>query len=218
MAFVEGVFELFEKAASGAGGDQSLQVELDMPQSWSPDGRFLLYLKIDAVAGADLWALPMTGERKPLPVVRTRFDERRGQFSPNGQWVAYESNESGSFQIYVQRFPASGGKRQVSTAGGSQVRWRHDGKELFYVAPDRRLMAVPIAMAADGQTLDTGEPVPLFLTHLAQGPGITETRSQYAVAPDGRFLMNARVDEIAVAPPITIVANWQGALGARERR
>jgi serine/threonine protein kinase len=210
---------LFEKAASGAGGDQSLRVELDMPQSWSPDGRFLLYLKIDAVAGADLWALPMppmTGEGKPYPVVKTRFDERRGQFSPDGQWVAYESNQSGPFQIYVERFPASGAKRQVSTAGGSQVRWRHDGKELFYVAADQRLMAVPIAVAADGQTLNPGEPVPLFLTHLAQGPGITETRWQYAVAPDGRFLMNTRLDE--TAPPITIVANWQGALGRREMR
>jgi serine/threonine protein kinase len=207
-----GPFELFEKAASGAGGDQPLRAEVEMPQSWSPDGRFLLYSKIDAVTGADLWALPMTGERKPFAVAQTPFDERRGQFSPDGRWVAYESNASGRFQIYVQPFPTSGGKWQVSTAGGSQVRWRPDGKELFYVAADERLMAVSIAVAADGQTLNPGDPVPLFPTHLAQGPGITGTRSQYAVAPDGRFLMNVRIDEAATAPPITVVINWAAAL------
>jgi Tol biopolymer transport system component len=203
-----GPFELFEKEASGAVGEQPLGAEVEMPLSWSPDGRFLLCSKNDAKTGFDLWALPMTGERKPIPVARTRFDERRGQFSPDGRWVAYESNESGGFQIYVQPFPASGGKWQVSTAGGTQVRWRHDGKELFYVASDRRLMAVSITAGADGQTLNTGEPVPMFLTHLAQGPGIPENRSQYAVAPDGRFLMNVSVEQAATAPPITVVVNW----------
>ena len=151
-------------------------------------------------------------ERKPFPVAQTRFDERCGQFSPDGRWVAYEANDSRVFQTYVQPFPASGAKWQVSTEGGSQVRWRHDGKELFYIASDQRLMAVSIAVAADGQTLNRGEPVPLFLTHVAQGPGIPGTRSQYAVAPDGRFLMNVPVDEAATAPPITVVVNWAAGL------
>ena len=205
-------FELFEKVVSGAGGEQPLHVEVDVPESPSPDGRFLLYSKTGANTGADLWALPMTGDRKPFPVLQTRFDERRSQFSPDGRWVAYESNDSGRFQIYVQPFPASGGKWQVSSAGGSQVRWRHDGKELFYVAPDQRLMAVPIAVAADGQTLNGGEPVPLFMTRLAQGAAITGTRSQYAVAADGRFLMNVIVEETAPTPPITVVVNWAARL------
>jgi Tol biopolymer transport system component len=154
----------------------------------------------------------MVGNPKPFPLVQTRFDERRGQFSPDGRWVAYESNDSGRFQIYVQPFPASGGKWQMSTAGGSQVRWRHDGKELFYLAPDQRLMAVPIAVAADGQTLTGGEPAALFMTHLAQGAAITGTRSQYAVAADGRFLMNVIVEETAPTPPITVIVNWAARL------
>jgi serine/threonine protein kinase/Tol biopolymer transport system component len=203
-----GPFELFEKEASGATGEQPLRAEVEMPLSWSPDGRFLLCSKNNAKTGFDLWALPMTDERKPIPVAQTRFNERRGQFSPDGRWVAYESNDSGVFQIYVQPFPASGGKWQVSTDGGTQVRWRHDGKELFYIASDRRLMAVSITAGADGQTLNPGEPVPLFLTHLAHGPGIPENRSQYAVARDGRFLMNVSVEEAVTAPPITVVVNW----------
>ena len=102
----------------------------------------------------------------------------------------------------------------MSTAGGNQPRWRPDGKELFYVAPDGRLMAVSIAVAADKQTLETGAPVPLFATRLASGSGITgvgRAKPQYAVAPDGRFLMNVAVEE-ATAPPITIVLNWDTAL------
>ncbi len=205
-------FELFEKAASGASEEHSLGVKAVVAQSWSSDGRFLLFRQTDATTGADLWALPMTGERKPFPVMRTRFDERFGNFSPDGRWLAYESNESGQFEIYVRPFPGSGGKWQVSPAGGTQVRWRHDGKEIFYLAPDGRLMAVPISVAADAQTLTVDVPVPLFLTHLAEGPGIVAGRNQYAVASDGRFLMNVSVDDAVPAPPITIVQNWQAAI------
>ena len=206
-------FELFERSLSGAGGDQPLHADVDVPQSWSSDGRYLLYVKFDANTGSDLWALPMTGEKRPIPVVQTRsFDERGGQFSPDGRWVAYESNETGRFEIRVQPFPPSGAKWQVSTAGGTQVRWRLDGKELYYVAPDRRLMAVPISVAADSQALNAGTPAPLFLTHLAEGAGVTGYRPQYAVAHDGRFLMNVSVEETAPALPITVIANWAGGL------
>jgi len=204
--------ELYEKAASGASQEHSVGVKVENAQSWSPDGRFLLFEQTDATTGADLWALPMTGERKPFPVVQSRFDERFGNFSPDGRWLAYESNESGQFEIYVRPFPGSGGKWQVSTAGGTQVRWRHDGKEVFYLAPDGHLMAVPISVASDAQTLTVGVPVPLFLTHLAAGSGVIAGRNQYAVASDGRFLMNVSVDDAVPAPPITIVENWQAAI------
>ena len=179
-----------------------------------PDGRFLLYATQHPKTGPDLWALPLAGERKPFPVVQTPFDETAGQFSPDGRWVAYQSNESGPAQIYVRPFPGPGGQWQVSTAGGSQPRWRPDGKELFYVAPDARLMAVSIAVGADRQTLEAGAPVPLFRTRLASGsniPGGVMSRPQYAVASDGRFLMNVAV-EGATAPPITVVLNWDAAL------
>ena len=203
--------ELFEKASTGASEEHSLGVRAEIPESWSPDGRFLLFVN-NASTGTDLWALPMTGDRKAFPVVQTRFDERRGQFSPDGRWVSYESNESGVFEIYVRGFPGSGGKWQISTAGGTQARWRRDGKELFYIGPDGRMMAAPIATASDGQTLNVGQPVALFMTHLATGSGITANRPQYDVAADGRFLLNTNVDDSLPAPPITIVQNWQAAL------
>jgi hypothetical protein len=100
---------------------------------------------------------------------------------------------------------------QVSTGGGSQVRWRPDGKELYYIAPDARLMAVPVGAGKDGQTLDVGVQAPLFRTRLASGSNVISAKPQYAVASDGRFLLNVRVDE-DTAPPLTVVLNWQEAL------
>ena len=212
-----GVGDLFEKPASGAGNEQPLLVtpENKTPLAWSPDGRFLLYATENPKTGADLWALPLVGERKPFPVVQTPFDEAEGQFSPDGRWVAYQSNESGQVQIYVRPFPGPGGQWQVSTAGGVQPQWRPDGKELFYVAPDARLMAVPIAVGADRQTLEAGAPAPLFPTRLASGANISVgaalSKPQYAVAPDGRFLMNVSVDGPSDSP-ITVVVNWDAGL------
>ncbi len=211
-----GVFDLFEKPSNGVGDEQPLLVsgEAKAPLSWSPDGRFLLYGNQDPKTGADLWALPMFGDRKPFPVVQTPFEEAAGQFSPDGRWVVYQSNASGRMEIDVRPFPGPGGQWQVSTAGGSQPRWRPDGKELFYIAPDARLMAVPIAVGTDGQTLEPGAPVPLFPTRLASGANILSggfSKPQYAVAPDGRFLLNTAVDE-ETASPITIVLNWDAGL------
>ncbi len=153
-------------------------------------------------------AAPANGS-PAFPIVQTRFDETGGQFSPDGRWITYESNESGSVEVYVQAFPGPGRKSQVSVAGGYEPRWRPDGKELFYIAPDGRLMAVAIGVGADDQTLETSAPVALFATRLASGSGITGVarKPQYAVARDGRFLMNVAV-EGTTASPITIVLNW----------
>ena len=179
------------------------------PEDWSSDGRFLLYFQNDPKTGYDLWVLPLFGERKPFPFVNTSFIERNGQFSPDGRWVAYESNESGRNEIYVQAFPGPGGKWQVSTGGGIEPRWRRDGKELFYIALDGKLMAAPIQAA--GQALEAGAPISLFQTRIVGG-GQSGWRQQYAVAPDGqRFLINITVDE-STASPITIVTNWARAL------
>jgi hypothetical protein len=142
-------------------------------------------------------------------VAHTRFDERQGQFSADGRWVAYVSNESGSDEVYIQAFPGPGGKRLVSAAGGSDPRWRRDGQELFYVARDNKLMAVSIEIGADRSTLSPGAPVALFQTRFAIGANITLgwlSKPQYAVAPDGRFLMNVTVEDPAA--PITIFQNW----------
>jgi eukaryotic-like serine/threonine-protein kinase len=210
--------DLFEKPANGATDGQPLlsTPQNKAPLAWSPDGRFLLYAAQNPKAQSDLWALPLTGERKPVPVATTSFDEVQGQFSPDGRWVAYASNESlGGYEIYIRPFPGPGGKSQVSTGGGIYPRWRRDGHELFYVAPDNRMMAAPIRVAADGRSLSPGAPVALFATRLTTGntgnAGYT-SRAQYAVAPDGRFLLIATTDDAAAASPITIVQNWTAGL------
>ena len=210
-----GPWDLFEKAASGAGDEQPLLVtgELKSPLAWSPDGQVLLYAVQHPKTGMDLWALPLAGDRKPFPVVQTPFDELSGQFSPDGRWVSYQSNESGQCRFTSDRFRGSGGPWQVSTEGGSQPRWRPDGRELFYVAPDARLMAVPIAVGGTRRRWrgarrcrSSGRGSPAARTF----PGLM-SKPQYAVASDGRFLMNVAV-EGATAPPITVVLNWDAAL------
>jgi Tol biopolymer transport system component len=206
-----GPVSLYEKAASGAGDEHLLAADAGVPLSWSADGRFVLYSRADPKTGTDLWVLPMTGERKPLAVVQAAMEQPGGEFSPDGRWLAYESNESGRFEVYVQPFPDAGGKWQMSSAGGTQPRWRRDGKELYYVAADARLMAVPVATNQDGKTPGLGVPAPLFGTRLATGAGVTAGRPEYAVAPDGRFLMNTVVEDTAPAP-ITIVLNWDSGL------
>jgi len=209
----KGVNDLFEKPARGTADEQPLLVtsQAKSPLDWSPDGRFLLYSTQDPRTGSDVWALPLTGERKPFAVLDSSFEEIEGQFSPDGRWLAYASNESGRYEIHVRTFPEAGGQRQVSLAGGVQPRWSRDGRELFYVAPDTRLMTVPIRLAADAHALEPGPPMPLFPTRLATGTNIATAgflaRAQYAVAADGRFLMNIAADE-AVASPITIVQHW----------
>lgn len=141
----------------------------------------------------------------PFPVVQTVFEERDGQFSPDGKWIAYQSNESGRFDVYVQPFPGPGGKLPVSTNGGAQVRWRRDGKELFYIALDGRLMAVPIERTSNGQSLEPGTPVPLFATRV--GGARNFGRQQYVVSADGRFLMITVTEEAPA--PITLILNWK---------
>ena len=110
---------------------------------WSADGRFLLY-EISSAGNQDLWLSPFDGDRTPYPFLSSPARETQGQFSPSGTWIAYTSDESGSPEVYVRRFPDTGTKWRISTHGGAQGRWRHDGKELFYLALDGRLMAVDI--------------------------------------------------------------------------
>jgi Tol biopolymer transport system component len=208
-----GAYDLYEKPATGTGDEQRLFASSDdkIPSDWSTDGRVLLYVNETKETGRDLWALPMQsqGVGTPFPVVRTLFGEDQGQFSPDGRWIAYRTNESGQNEIYVQAFPGPGGRARVSTQGGSQPRWRRDGKELFFVARDGRLMAVPFAGPSNGQTPNVSAPVALFATRLtARGA----PKPQYAVAPDGqRFLMVINADE-TTASPITIVQNWLAGL------
>ncbi|HEY8225534.1 MAG TPA: hypothetical protein VIG25_09670 [Pyrinomonadaceae bacterium] len=145
-----------------------------------------------------------------LPFIQTEFIETQGRFSPDGRWVAYASNESGPYQIYVQSFPLSGGKWQVSTMGGAQPQWRRDGRELFYLAPDRKLMTVEVN--GTESTFVAGIPKPLFEAHVNTiFPGIGGA-SYYSAAGDGqRFLVNTLAGD-PTPSPLTVVMNWTAGL------
>jgi Tol biopolymer transport system component len=180
------------------------------PMDWSADGRFLLYDSLDPKRGFDMWALPLGGDgagaAKPFEVVQTDFNEGLAQFSPDRPWIAYQSDKTGRFEIYLRPFPGPGSDTLVSTAGGGQVRWGPDGKELFYVGTDDRLMAVPISFSPDGKSVEFGTPTGLFTTNVGS-TAVNVYRQQYAVSPDGRsFVMHSFAGD-ASASPITVILN-----------
>ena len=135
------------------------------PLDWSADSRFLLYSSTNPSHGSDIWALPLGGDRRPFEVVRTDFNESQAQFSLDGNRI-YQSDKSGRDQIYLRPFPGPGEDVPVSTEGGIQPRWNPKGKELFYVAADDRLMAVPIRFSSDKKSVEPGAPVALFPTNV----------------------------------------------------
>jgi Tol biopolymer transport system component len=204
-SFRKGPANLYVKPTTGAGAEEVLveNRNIKYAHDWSKDGRFLLYAEIDLKTGRHLWAVATSGdERKPIPVTKTPFEELNGQFSPDGRLVAYETNESGRFEIVVQPFPSPTGKWQVSTNGGIQPRWSANGKELYYIAPDNRLMAASIV---SGATFAAATPVPLFSVTLPPGTGAN--KQQYAVSSDGRFLINQPAESYT-PKPITLLLNW----------
>lgn len=204
--------DIYQKAASGAGKEELLlRVGRDLRiQDWSRDGKFLLYIPdiTDPKTDADLWLLPLEGDGKPIPFLATPFRETNGQFSPDGKWIAYRSNETGQDQIYVQPVPATGAKFQISTAGGGRPRWRRDGKELFYVSADGSLMAVPIQL---GASVEAGVPKPLFDFPTPLAFGVHQF--YYQPTADGqRFLVNIPASQEGSSAPVKMVVNWQAGL------
>ncbi|HEX8746539.1 MAG TPA: protein kinase, partial [Pyrinomonadaceae bacterium] len=199
---------LYHKLSSGAGNDELLlQTASDaFPDDWSPDGRFILYeMNAGTKTRFDLWVLPTFGDRQPFPFLQSEFDETHAQFSPDGRFVTYVSNESGRAEVYVQSFPGPGGKWQVSMAGGDQPQWRRDGKELFYIAPDKTLVAVPVT-ASD--SFETGTPVALFRTRVPT-TALTDERNNYVVSPDGKRFLISNLLEEGNTQPVTLVLNWE---------
>jgi hypothetical protein len=204
----KGLGDLYRKRSTGAGSEELL---LESPlqknvDDWSPDGRFLLYNAEDPATARDLWVLPLQGDRKPFVFLKTNFEEHRGQFSPDGRFVAYVSNESGRHEIYVRPFPEAGGQWQVSAAGGIQPRWSHDGKEIYYIAPDGKLMAT--AILSKNAAVEPGTPTMLFQTRIPGGGTNAYTRQQYDVSSNGRFLVATTIDD-TVTSPITLLLNWK---------
>jgi Tol biopolymer transport system component len=220
-----GSLDLFQRFSNGAGAEEPLLVDdrLKFAQSWSADGRYILFSSVLAPGpergpgrggGAErqndsargLWALPLSGDRKPLPVVLSAFVTLPARLSPDGRWLAYVSAENGRPEVFVTSFPVPGGKTLVSAAGGTQPRWRRDGREIFYRsnANGEKLMAA--SMSAKGAALEVGSVQALF-----DLPQLSPVRYAYDVSPDGqRFLLNVRggVTPTAAAAPFTIVVNW----------
>lgn len=204
-----GAYQLYEKAANGAGTTQPLTEDhalSEAPDSWSSDGRYIAYERVglQGKTGSEIWILPLFGDKKPFPFLSSASNESMASFSPDGKWLAYVSDESGRAEVYIVPFPKRSGKWQVSTEGGTRPRWRRDGKELFFVSLGNKLMAVPVR--EENNTLDIGSPEPLFQ--------INPPDSQYAgwiydVTPDGkRFIVATRLPEPPSAEPITLVVNW----------
>jgi Tol biopolymer transport system component len=202
-----GKLELFLRdLTADHGGEVPLPSEGMNPvaQSWSRDGHLIVFAAFDPEMHTDLWLLPISGDRVPIPLLRTKANEYQGQISPDGRWIAYTSDTSGQEQVYVQSFPSPGPQKwQVSTSGGGDPRWRSDGQELFYIAADRRLMAVPVKPAT---AFAHEMPVPLFDTGVP--PSWYEARNLYDVSRDGSFLFMTPIEDDRTLP-FTIVLDWR---------
>jgi Tol biopolymer transport system component len=208
-----GHYNIYERPASG-GGDGRLLVDTDqakIPQDVSPDGQQLLYASLDPTSGWDLWTVSLKTPATPTVLLKTPFQELGGQFSPDGRFVAYHSNESGRYEVYVQSLAEPSGRIQVSNSGGGQPRWRRDGKELFYISLDGKVMATSITARPESPTLEFGAPTALFAVDITGGPILLNNTAHYWPAPDGqRFLINVSIDP---TPPITLLYNWNPATG-----
>jgi serine/threonine protein kinase len=206
-------WDLYTKSVDGALGTEEPVFETKQDElipDWSPDDRFLIFrAHPPAAVISDIWAVPLAGTRKPFPVVETEFDERNAKFSPDSKWIAYQSNESGRYEIYIRPFPNAREKSQfrVSTNGGAQPTWRRDGKELYYVALDDRLMAVPIQVAPNAAAVAAGTPVALFASRIVGGA--VQPNPQYTPSPEGKRFLIHTVGEIVNSSPITVILNWK---------
>ncbi|HET6372276.1 MAG TPA: protein kinase [Candidatus Polarisedimenticolia bacterium] len=210
-----GHFDLYVKAASGVGSEELLlQSPFDkFVTDWSPDGSRILFAQLDPNMNSmgDLWTISPVGDRQPKLYLGTPFDESDGRFSPDGRWVAYVSDESGRKEIYVAPFPTPNGKWQVSTTGGKEPRWASHGSELFYLAPDNRLMVASVSGA--GESFRVTGVSPLFQINPSQQLG-----GKYDIDAGGRrILVNARLSS-EDASPITLVVNWTAGIRTRTAR
>jgi tRNA A-37 threonylcarbamoyl transferase component Bud32 len=198
--------DIFRKPSDGTGSEEPLVTSPvnKLLGDWSRDGKYIVYIQTGEKGGSDFWVLPLFGEHKPFPVLQTTFNNGFPAFSPDGRWLLYTSDESGQSEIYVMPFQGAAGKWQISTKGGVLAAWRGDSKEIFYLANDSRVMAVPVS--AQGNQFQVGEAKPLFRLI-----GSSQSSGFFLVSGDGqRFLSAAPTEEKSV--PMTLVFNWIAAV------
>jgi Tol biopolymer transport system component len=203
---------ILEKSATGAGMETKVDSGdvASIPVHWSPDDKYIVFSRQRSGGnGFDNWLLPLFGDRMPRPYLESTFDRIQSRISPDSRYLAYTTNESGTFQIVVQTFPdPNGGKWQISADGGVQPKWRRDGRELYYLSLDGKIMAVPVST---GATFTAGRPMALFQTSLTVNRRSPTRDRQYDVAPDGRFLISVPAANAAYIP-FTVMVNWDSLL------
>jgi eukaryotic-like serine/threonine-protein kinase len=207
---VGGNINFYRKPSNGTGQEELLQEGSGtnrLATDWSPDGKSLLFAVGDLAATGQIWTLPLTGERKPIPLVNGGFVSTSARFSPDGRWIAYASYESGRSEVYVLPFGGGAGKWQISNAGGTQPVWHRGGKELFYWSAENTLVSVPITLKAG--IVEVGAAHTLF--RLSYPVGTVGLSSPYDVTADGqRFIVVVTTER--AARPITLVTNWTAEL------
>lgn len=207
-----GIADIYLRPIAGPEQDTLLlrTTENKNVNDWSPDGEQIVYISVSPTTNADIWTVSRTGNAPPVAYLRTPANEIQARVSPNGRWLAYASDESGTWEVYVQAFPVAGSKRGISVGGGAQPQWRRDGRELLYLSADHRLMSVDVQ--TDGP-FRASKPRPLFRVPVAGG--LNAYRRQYLPTADARqFLVDSVGADIDRAP-ITLLSNWTSFIGRK---
>jgi Tol biopolymer transport system component len=193
----------YVKALNGVGAAEALDKDPNAGgiADWSGDGRYIIEDLSDPKTRNDIWVIPQFGDKKPFPYLNSEYMEGNARLSPNGQWLAYVSDESKRPEVYVQTFPEHGGKWPISTSGADHPVWSREGRELYFIGADRKLMAVEVK--GDGKSFQASVPKPLFQV---------AALAQFDVSKDGRFLIQVPVRQAATNVPLTVVVNWQAGL------
>jgi Tol biopolymer transport system component/predicted Ser/Thr protein kinase len=215
FSMLAGGQSLYQRAANGIGTADLLNKGETprFPRDWSQDGKYVLFSAIDPKSKTDIWVLPLGGDQKPFPYLNQDYNEDLPRLSPNGRWLAYQSDKSGRYEVYVDTFTgapsatssAARGNWQVSTSGGTRPVWSRDGKELFFIGADRKMMVAEVSNSG-GNKFDASAPKPLFDARISGDPG-----DQFDVSKDGRFLMPVPVQQ-GTSTPITVIVNWTAGL------
>lgn len=211
-----GIQNLYARASSSASEDEPLLItdRRKTPTQWSRDGRFLVYTQVDAKTRDDVWVLPLENGKpgKHFVFLHSEFNEDFGQLSPDSHWMAYTSDESGRREVYVRSFPAGEDPKRISIDGGEEPRWRGDGKELYFVGADGKVMAVPMRIGSGAKpSLEPSAPQSLFT--VPSWARYAANQYDYDVSPDGKqFVLATSVDRPGASPPLNMIVNWAAAL------